>query len=95
MRDLEKVIDKMLCAIDVSPFDEDSKINSVILNFETLIKAELESIRYSAPEIIGIRWNETYNILLNTFFNSDTWDPEKYPWMEEIRKIWVGEDENE
>lgn len=69
MRDLSKVISDIL---EVIPKPEEDLIIS-------LCKIR-ESVRYSAPELINMWWNETHSVLIDCITENPTQDWEYKVW---------------
>lgn len=61
MRELSNVIEEMLKVI---PSTEEDLITS--------LKDNLESVRFSAPEVMGMRWNQVYyNTICDNIFKDN------------------------
>ena len=78
MRDLCEVIDRI---IEVIPDSETSTISK--------LKCVQNDCRYTAPELIPLKWQSVYGILCDYVFDPHTLG--KDTWQEKIRKIFVGE----
>lgn len=79
MRDLCEVIERI---IDVIP---DSKRYII-----QRLKRIQYDCRYTAPELIPLKWQSVYELLCECVFD-DPYKLEKDTWQEKVRKIFVGE----
>lgn len=78
MRDLCEVIERI---IDVIPDSERYVIQR--------LKRIQYDCRYTAPELIPLKWQSVYGILCDYVFDPHTLG--KDTWQEKVRKIFVGE----
>lgn len=78
MRDLCEVIDRI---IEIIPDSETSTISK--------LKRVQNDCRYTAPELIPLKWQSVYEILCDYVFDPHTLG--KDTWQEKVRKIFVGE----
>lgn len=82
MRDLATVIKKM---IDAIPTDK----NNVMLRKRLAVdlNSHLDSIMCSAPELMGMRWNNVAETLSDHIpQDTEMWTT----WQKEVVKIWMG-----
>lgn len=74
-------IDRVLEAVFRQIPDDFKYRDSIRRNFDDII----ESVRYTAPEAIYLRWGEAAQTLLDYIPAPD------FPWQETVRKIFNGE----
>lgn len=63
---------------DVSPYN---RVNVELLKL-------LDTISYTAPEILGRRWNELYEILTNFLPKVSTSEPNTEIWYGQVQQLW-------
>ena len=82
MRNLIEVIDQMLAAMT-----PEEKANNIALVND--LESSRESTRFSAPELMGIRWHRVAENLIDGI--GEDFNPETVPdcWQKRVLSIWM------